>query len=123
MECGENLFSGSLPTSLGRMSSLNTLVLHDNQLTGTLPDALGGLSSLTDMLLFNNQLTGSIPDSLGKLKKLSALALFNNKLSSWTSTSICSLITAGTLTECSLATNPLKCPMPACASACSATCT
>jgi len=119
---GENLFSGPIPASIGRMTKLSTLVLHDNMLTGTLPSSLGDLSSLTQLVAFNNQFTGEVPDSLGRLTHLEALALFNNKLTSWSSESVCALMQAGTLSECSLARNPLKCPIPSCSANCSATC-
>jgi len=120
MEFGENQFTGSLPESIGKMTKLSTIVVHDNKLTGSIPESIGDASALTQILAFNNELSGAVPASLGKLANLQALALFNNKLTSWTSESVCGLLKGGL--ECSLAANPFACPIPSCASNCSATC-
>ena len=66
----------TLPPEIGQLSSLQRLVLHDNQLT-TLPDSLGQLSSLQDLGLHRNQLT-TLPDSLIKLTSLRVLLLHDN---------------------------------------------
>jgi len=67
-----------LPDSLGRLTQLQTLFLHENQLT-TLPDSLGGLTQLQTLSLFGNQLT-TLPDSLGRLTQLQTLYLSGNQL-------------------------------------------
>merc|ERR1712087_800898 len=119
---GENLLFGSIPPSIGDLTKLSNIVLHDNELTGSIPSEIGNMESLTQIVWFNNKLTGIVPASLGRLSKLEALALFNNKLESWASDSVCPLFHSGVLAECSLAANPFVCPTASCASNCSATC-
>ena len=76
----DNQLTGPIPASLGNLSSLKGLWLGDNQLTGSIPASLGSLSSLEDLSLTNNQLTGSIPESLGNLSSLRGLWLYDNQL-------------------------------------------
>ena len=75
-----NGLSGSLPSSLGQLSSLTHLILPNNQLSGSIPAELGNLSSLTRLNLPNNRLSGSIPSQLGQLSSLERLELTLNKL-------------------------------------------
>ncbi|HUN07955.1 MAG TPA: COR domain-containing protein [Aggregatilineales bacterium] len=70
----------SLPESLGQLTQLQTLDLHDNQLT-SLPESLGQLSQLLTLDLQDNQLT-SLPESLGQLSQLQTLYLHGNQLTS-----------------------------------------
>ena len=72
--------TGTIPSELGKLSSLQVLSLHHNQLTGTIPPELGGLSNLQQLYLNNNQLTGAIPSELGSLQHLTSLWLSNNQL-------------------------------------------
>ncbi|KAI8822278.1 hypothetical protein BJ741DRAFT_96920 [Chytriomyces cf. hyalinus JEL632] len=75
-----NQLTGSIPTELGSLTSLNLLNLSGNQLTGSIPTELGQLTSLQYMFLNSNQLTGTIPTELGRLTSLSWLHLESNKL-------------------------------------------
>jgi len=70
--------TGTIPSSLSALTSLQTLKLSVNQLTGSIPD-LSALTSLLELWLHNNQLTGSIPD-LSAWTSLLDLNLSNNKL-------------------------------------------
>ena len=76
---GANQLTGSIPASLGSLTNLQDLRLHENQLTG-IPAALGSLTNLEILHLNRNQLTGSIPASLGSLTNLQALWLAENQL-------------------------------------------
>ncbi len=76
-----NNLSGTLPASLGNLTSLFALLLFNNQLSGSIPGQLGSLTSLTQLQLFNNQLSGSIPAQLGNLTSLQFLILSSNHLS------------------------------------------
>jgi hypothetical protein len=49
------------------------LQLHLNNLTGTIPESIGSLTSLTALLLAANNLIGTIPYSFGSLTSLQAL--------------------------------------------------
>ncbi len=73
--------SGVLPTELGELSELESLILQRNLLTGSIPAALGELSKLWTLALDGNLLTGEIPPTLARLSKLTLLALTNNHLS------------------------------------------
>ena len=65
----DNQLSGSIPESLGQLTSLTFLSLDNNQLTGSIPESLGHLTSLTVLNLYTNQFTGSIPGSLNNSAK------------------------------------------------------
>ena len=75
----DNQLSGSIPESLGQLTSLTELHLGYNQLTGSIPESLGQLTSLTVLSLDNNQLSGIIPDFLGHLTSLTVLNLYTNQ--------------------------------------------
>jgi len=71
----ENVFAGTIPPEIGSLDALVTLRLGDNRLSGTLPSSLGLLSSMMICYLFENSFTGSIPTTLCNLTKLHYLAL------------------------------------------------
>ena len=72
--------AGSIPSSLDRLTGLQTLDLSDNDLTGTIPSRIGNLTSLETLDLGGNELTGEIPSSLGSLTALETLDLSDNQL-------------------------------------------
>ena len=72
--------AGSIPTKLGRLSTLTKLRLDSNSLTGSIPAELGTLSGLTHIWLDGNSLTGSIPVEFGTLSNLMWLDLGENSL-------------------------------------------
>ncbi|MXV99908.1 MAG: hypothetical protein F4X59_13195 [Holophagales bacterium] len=75
-----NGLTGSIPPSLGELSSLLQLFLPLNDLTGSIPPELGGLDQLLSLELSFNDLTGAIPRSLGELTDLVSLGLGYNDL-------------------------------------------
>ena len=75
-----NQLDGEIPSELGSLTNLQYLYLHNNQLDGAIPTQLGGLGSLRYLYLYNNQLTGSIPSELGSLTSLQRLYLYDNQL-------------------------------------------
>ena len=78
---GQNLFEGTIPSSLGNLVQMNDdLVLGSNLLTGTIPLSLGRLSLIVKLDLSFNQLTGSISPELGKIRRLQQLWLSGNML-------------------------------------------
>eukprot|EP00984_Skeletonema_dohrnii_P031029 scaffold23040_cov73-Skeletonema_dohrnii-CCMP3373.AAC.1 len=87
----ENQLSGSIPTELGELDSLEYLGLFRNQLTGGIPTELGELGSLEYLGLFRNQLTGGIPTELGELGSLEYLYLYGNDLTGGIDGGICDL--------------------------------
>ena len=56
--------SGTIPTELGTLWSLETLDLSSNSLTGSIPAALGGLPELGTLRLSGNTFSGCIPAAL-----------------------------------------------------------
>uniref|UniRef100_A0A6N2KHP6 Uncharacterized protein n=1 Tax=Salix viminalis TaxID=40686 RepID=A0A6N2KHP6_SALVM len=87
----DNGFDGSIPSSLGSMSSLQLLDLSNNNLTGSIPSSLGSMSSLqlldlsnnflTGRILSNNSLQGHIPGWIGNMSSLEVLDVSRNNLS------------------------------------------
>ena len=59
---------GSISTSIGLLSSLNSLVLSGDGLTGSIPNAIGNLPFLSVLDLSSNQLMGSIPQTVAGLR-------------------------------------------------------
>ena len=76
----DNRLTGAIPSELGELGSLETLVLHTNKLTGKIPTELENLNSLTALYLEKNGLTGTIPTELGELSNLQYLSLNTNDL-------------------------------------------
>ena len=76
----ENQLTGAIPAELSNLASLEWLSLSFNQLTGTIPTELGNLASLRILVLHDNQLTGSVPVELGNLASLEVLILSDNRL-------------------------------------------
>ena len=101
--------AGSIPSSLARLTGLQTLDLSDNDLTGTIPSRIGNLTSLETLDLGGNELTGEIPSSLGSLTALETLDLSDNQLEggmpSW-------LDNATNMEKLNLSKNRLTGPIP-----------
>ncbi|KAI7729152.1 LOW QUALITY PROTEIN: hypothetical protein M8C21_028381 [Ambrosia artemisiifolia] len=84
----QNRLNGSVPESLGRLTTLKGLDLSFNEFTGPIPEALGKLRSLQRLDLSYNQLSNSIPESLGRLSALTELFLDSNKFTGSIPTSL-----------------------------------
>eukprot|EP01018_Ginkgo_biloba_P022110 Gb_05936 [translate_table: standard] len=72
--------TGSIPTSLGNLINLYTLLLIGCGFTGQIPSELGNLRNLTILALNKNNFSGEIPPSVGNLAKLNLLDLSDNQL-------------------------------------------
>ncbi|KAM4121977.1 hypothetical protein ACB094_01G047100 [Castanea mollissima] len=77
-----NSLTGSISSSLGNLSELLILDLSRNSLTGSLPSGFESLAKLTRLDLSSNYLSGSIPDGLGNLSSLEYLSLSDNSFTS-----------------------------------------
>ncbi|KAM1242525.1 hypothetical protein ACFX2G_034869 [Malus domestica] len=62
LNLSSNLFQGSIPETLSRLSNLEILDLSNNKFSGKIPDFFTGMKTLTQLLLSNNELSGEIPD-------------------------------------------------------------
>jgi hypothetical protein len=80
LELQENLLYGSVPSEIGDLTLLEAINLQGNlEMTGKLPTQLGQLVNLRSMLLDSNRFTGVIPSELGLLEYLKFLRLANNQ--------------------------------------------
>ena len=59
-----NVFTGSLPPSLGNWTNLNWLNVQSNHLTGSLSETFGAWSKLEYCLLNANSFTGALPSAI-----------------------------------------------------------
>ena len=57
---GENVVTGTLPSSLGSLSQILKLDLAWNRLTGSIPPSIGSLMALTRINLADNSLGGML---------------------------------------------------------------
>lgn len=76
-----NNLIGSIPSTIGELTELYLLFLHQNQLSGTIPDEIGNLTKLRWFGLQENQVVGTIPSSIGLLTNMEILDFGNNQLS------------------------------------------
>jgi len=83
IELHNNYLSGSIPEgSINNGSSvLGLLKLSNNRLSGPLPSSIGKLSSVQNVLINGNKLTGNVPPEIGQLGKVSKIDLSNNRFS------------------------------------------
>ncbi|XVF23081.1 hypothetical protein REPUB_Repub13aG0007200 [Reevesia pubescens] len=79
LDVSNNLFSSSLPPSIGKLGSLRNLSLAGNNFSGSIPDTISGLASIQSLDLSRNFLSGSLPTSLTKLDELLYLNLSSNQ--------------------------------------------
>ncbi|KAM7278520.1 hypothetical protein ACFE04_005654 [Oxalis oulophora] len=72
---------GPIPSTLGCLKKLQSLVLMDNSLTGELPTEIGNLVKLKRLVLAGNKFVGRIPETFGELTELLILDTRRNSLS------------------------------------------
>ncbi|PKU61554.1 putative leucine-rich repeat receptor-like protein kinase [Dendrobium catenatum] len=75
-----NDLNGSLPSSVGNLKQITTLILAGCSFSGIIPQELHSLEKLSFLALNSNKFTGSIPPSIGLLSNLYWLDLADNKL-------------------------------------------
>ncbi|XVE89310.1 hypothetical protein DITRI_Ditri19aG0192200 [Diplodiscus trichospermus] len=79
--CGKNKLSGPVPSELFHSDMILIHVLFDsNQLSGSLPSTLGLVQTLEVVRFDNNSLDGHLPSNLNNLTSLHELRLSNNRL-------------------------------------------
>lgn len=63
----DNVFTGTIPPSIGLLNNLDFLDRAHHNLNGTTPAEIGLLTKLEVLALYSNQLTGTLPSSLASL--------------------------------------------------------
>jgi hypothetical protein len=92
--------TGTIPTELGSMTSLELLNLSSNQIGGTVPTELGNISTLQEVLLGTNDLEGAVPAEV--------CAVFSNPELSFNTMVV----------DCGGDTPKITCNVPECCSSC-----
>lgn len=77
LDLSYNMFNGTLPTGISKLSNLMSLLLNNNEFTGSIPASLGQLSNLTELDLSVNGFEGSLPEELNSLTNIEVLAIKN----------------------------------------------
>ncbi|KAF3437309.1 hypothetical protein FNV43_RR20062 [Rhamnella rubrinervis] len=72
---------GTIPTTIGSLRKLQSLVMLENGLSGKLPMEMGNLANLRKLVLQGNHFVGQIPSSFGFLSQLLILDSSRNNLS------------------------------------------
>lgn len=72
--------TGTLPSAIGNLNKLTSLILLGCGFTGTIPDTVGSLQQLVYLSLNSNGFSGQIPPSIGNLANLYWLDLADNQL-------------------------------------------
>ena len=83
--------TGTIPSSIGLLSTLQYLSLASNQILGTIPSQIGYLNRLAFFRADVNYLTGTIPASLGSLTQLQYIYIPFNYFSGTLPSSISNL--------------------------------
>ncbi|WZZ34702.1 hypothetical protein YC2023_018103 [Brassica napus] len=79
-----NDFFGKLRPDLGNLlPKLRVLYIGKNDFTGSIPTTLANISTLQELRMEFNSLTGSIPPSFGKQQNMQTLALHANYFGSY----------------------------------------
>jgi Leucine-rich repeat (LRR) protein len=74
----DQYLKGTLPSNMGKLTSLTSLVLSGNQFSSGIPTEIGLCTSLSWLDLNNNGMNGEIPTSLSSLTNLTSLNLEGN---------------------------------------------
>ncbi|XP_034899670.2 uncharacterized protein [Populus alba] len=76
----DNGFSGSIPFSLGNITSMQVLDLSNNNLQGQISEGIGNMSFLEFLDLSGNNFSGCLPPRFGTSSNLRYVYLSRNKL-------------------------------------------
>jgi hypothetical protein len=81
--------SGPVFPFIGSLSTLASFSVTASSLTGTLPTELGNLFSMQQMWYYDNDLIGMIPSELGNLNQMAILQLEGNAFTGTMPTQVC----------------------------------
>ncbi|KAG2301616.1 hypothetical protein Bca52824_030267 [Brassica carinata] len=83
--------SGTLASSIGNLTYLQTVLLQNNDIRGNIPPEIGKLKQLKTLDLSNNNFTGQIPSTLSHPTYFQYLRLNNNSLTGTIPTSLANM--------------------------------
>jgi len=81
LDLHNNSISGKLPKEICWLRRLKFISFSSNKFVGEIPAALGDLSQLQYLRLGDNNFSGSIPQSIGNLRQLKFFTVVRNKFS------------------------------------------
>lgn len=108
-------FGGTLPSSIGNLTHLESLSLSNCGLEGSLPSEIGLLTSMQQMWLLNNTLTGQIPTEISNMSNLQIFKTEDNQMSGSMPDAVCDLrnVFGGSLstlsTDCAVSNPEVDC--------------
>ncbi|XP_024033644.1 receptor-like protein EIX2 [Citrus clementina] len=112
LNLGNNKFTGSIPISMGTLTSLRSLNLRSNRLSGIIPVPFENCSQLVALDMGENEFVGNIPTWMGeRFSRLRILNLRSNKLHGIFPIQICHL---SSLQILDVAYNRLSGSLPKC---------
>jgi len=80
---------GSIPSSIGELSTLQSFSVTNCGLTGEIPTQMGNLAHIQQLWLHGNELTGQIPTEMGNLNRMRIMELEKNQLTGTMPTEVC----------------------------------
>ncbi|XP_022749159.1 receptor protein kinase-like protein At4g34220 [Durio zibethinus] len=78
LDLTNNLFNGTLPSSIFNSTELQVLSLSGNVISGHLPESIGSMVSIQHLNLSDNALSGKVPENLTALQNLTVVSLRSN---------------------------------------------
>ncbi|CAB9497086.1 LRR receptor-like serine threonine-protein kinase [Seminavis robusta] len=78
LQIPHNQFSGPIPSCIGLLTGLMSIILHENRFESSLPTELGNAKQLQRLLAPDNLLTGTLPSELAQLEDLQQINLEGN---------------------------------------------
>ncbi|KAI5422865.1 hypothetical protein KIW84_046044, partial [Lathyrus oleraceus] len=70
-----NYFSGELPATLAKLTTLLEFRIEDNQFSGKIPDYIQNWTSITKLMIQGSGLKGPIPSGISRLRNLTDLRI------------------------------------------------
>lgn len=89
LDLSANSIGGIIPSSIGELKLLDSIYLSQNSFIGILPSSLEYLTLLTLLNLCYNSFTDILPDSIGYLTQMTELRLNSNQFKGTVPQSLC----------------------------------
>jgi Leucine-rich repeat (LRR) protein len=93
LKAKDNFFTGSIPSEVGLLTSMEKLWLNDNKgLSGSIPSEVADLTNLAEFLLDDTSITGTLLAELISLPSLEILAVANTLLTGSIPQDLCPVV-------------------------------